>query len=250
MRTKGLNFIVVLPSDGNSQLFSQRESGVTHTPYEIEAIFYSLIRSGDVKKVSESLDSFFDNGIVVGRLALDNLRQIQYWAVCCITLATRYAIQGGLNETDAFNLSDKYIRSIDKLTTQEQIIAFLAEKAIELTEKVNLSHCKLEYPNAISDCINYIYKNLHTKLTVPLLAEYCCLSPDYLSALFKKTVGINLHSYILKQKLEAAKTMLNGKYEYSSIGYYLGFSSESHFIASFKKQFGVTPKQYAKSLRY
>ncbi len=49
-------------------------------------------------------------------------------AVSCITLATRYAIQGGINEADAYNFSDDFIRTMDTIENPMQIMEYLAEK--------------------------------------------------------------------------------------------------------------------------
>ena len=171
---------------------------------------------------------------------------MQYLAVCCITLGTRYAIKGGLDESIAYNLSDTYIQQIDKLTSPDKILYFLAEKTIELAKKVSKSKKLIKYPAPIIKTIQYINKNLHNKIAIKDLAKFCNLSPDYLSSLFKKSTGLNLSSYIMKQKLEASKALLIKDYDYSTIGYYFSFCSESHYINRFKKEFGMTPLQFMK----
>lgn len=99
-------------------------------------------------------------------------------------------------------------------------------------------------------CISYIKENLEKKLTLGGLSKVCSLSPDYLSALFKKTTGQNISRFILRQKLELSKSLLKGKYDYSEISCYLSFCSESYFIYCFKREYGVTPREYAKALKY
>ena len=43
--------------------------------------------------------------ITVGQMSDDELKQQKYMAVSFITLATRYAIQGGMNENNAYSFS-------------------------------------------------------------------------------------------------------------------------------------------------
>ena len=45
----------------------------------------------------------------------------------------------------------------------------------------------------------------------------------------------------------SSKNLLAKGFEYGEIGYYLGFCSQTHYIESFKKQYGTTPKKYAQS---
>ena len=65
------------------------------------------------------------------------------------------------------------------------------------------------------------------------------------SKIFKAEVGVTISEYIMSRRIQAAKNMLKfSEYDPIDIGNYLGFSSHSHFIATFRKHVGVTPKQY------
>ena len=92
-----LKSIEVLPDEKENMEFWERENKKSHTSYENEILFFSCIMHGDTERLDTCLENMFNNGIVAGKLSEDNLRQIKYWAVSCITIATRYAIQGGLH---------------------------------------------------------------------------------------------------------------------------------------------------------
>lgn len=247
MNNNALEGIEVLD---NSSLFDERESGKTHTKYETETMFFSCIRNGDTKAVENALKSIFSEKIIAGKLSENSLRQMQYWAVCCVTLATRYAIQGGLDETEAFNYSDECIQKIDRMKRETDIIEFLKERSISITRLVEKSKSNVGCPSAIRKCVHYINTNLHGKLSVALLAKECSVSPDYLSSLFKKSMGLTVSQYIKKKRLEAARDMLNGKHSCSEVAYCLGFCSESYFIKCFKEEYGITPSKYSASLSF
>lgn len=249
MKFSGFENVEVLSSNDISQ---QRENAVTHTPYEQEVAFLTCIKNGNVESVRAMLDDFIrgKTKIVLGKMSDDSLRQVKYWAVCSIALAARYAIQGGLDETQAFNYSAECINSIDKMSSLPEIFSYLQRECIVLTSLVADSKCNASYPYPIRKCIHYINVNLHTKMTLDMLSKETYLSPDYLSLMFKKNVGISISEYIKKKRLSTAKDMLsmNGKYTASQIAYYLGFCSESYFIKCFKNEYGVTPKQYKASV--
>ncbi|MBQ8028795.1 MAG: helix-turn-helix domain-containing protein [Clostridia bacterium] len=230
----------------NSNIFSQRESGITHTPLETENLFFSLIKSGNVEKVKESVN-LLSSSLVVGKLSSDETRQVKYWAVCLITLATRSAVSGGVDETSAFNFSDETIFKIDSMENKSEIFPYLIERCIELTQMVSENKIKADYPHVIKKCIHHINTNLHERLSVEELGKVCGLSGDYLSSYFKKITGNNLVSYIKTQRLKEAEKMLLNNYSVSEVAYYLGFCSESYFIKCFKEEFGITPKQYFKN---
>lgn len=237
--------IQIAPTSDYDAAFAQRESGIAHTPYQMECAFYDCIRQGDVHLLEEKTAQYFQNGVVVGKLSDDPLRQIKYWGVSSVTLAVRAAIQGGLDEMTAYNASDKYIQSIDKMQSADEILAFLLEKAAELTARVSAVHGQLRYSPYVRRCMVCVEHRLHEKITIAGLASEIGITADYLSAVFKKETGEALSRYILRRKLEEAKRLLENGCDSGFVAYTLSFCSESYFIVCFKRAFGVTPRAYA-----
>ena len=246
MEINKLVSINILPLT-NNPAFEQRETCVTHTPYMVETAFYSLVQAGDVEKVKNSIDTFIKDGITIGRLSNDSLRQIQYWAVCCITLGTRYAIQGGLDEMTAYNWADSSIIKIDKMTKPEDIVNYLITIFIKITESVK-EHHHPTYSREIHACVNYINEHLHEKLTIENIATAMGYSKSWLPRKFKKEAGTTLTDYIISKKLEEAKSLLRRNIPQNIVAYTLGFCSQTHFIQCFRKHCGITPNQFVHKL--
>ena len=120
-----LQKIQIVPQEKTGPIFAQRESGVRHTPYQAETAFYNCIKAGDCALLERKMEEYFQSGFVVGRLSGDPLRQMQYWAVSSVTLATRAALEGGLDELHAYNFSDRCIQTVDTLQSPEQIVEYL-----------------------------------------------------------------------------------------------------------------------------
>lgn len=239
-----LPYEIEIAPAGGDPVFAQREAGVAHTPYETEKVFYSCIRAGDAEGVKRFFADYLSQGIVVGSMSADPLTQMKYFAVCCITLACRYAIAGGLDEKEAFNFSDECIRRVDGMKKGEEIMSFLMRRACELAERVGEKGAAADVPPPVRKCLNHISRNLHGRITLSELAEYCGLSRGHLSRLFRGSVGCSVSRYVIRRKLEAAKAMLAGAYTVGEVAYLLGFSSESHFIKRFREEFGVTPARW------
>lgn len=177
-------------------------------------------------------------------MSKNELQQQKYMAVSFITLATRYAIQGGVEENDAYNYSDEFILKIDSAKSKAKINSLIVDAAIELTNKVSLRQKNFNYSPHVRKCVAYINKNLDKKITVSDVAEHCNLSSDYLSHLFKAEMGVNLSNYITHQKLELSQALLFEGYDNEKICYLLDFSSQSLFISLFKKEYGMTPGEF------
>ena len=236
------NISAIRPDE--SSLFMERETGVTQSAFSRELPLFMSIRDGDVKTHRRLSEEYIRAGFVMGNMSDNALRQYKYWAVSTIAVAVHYAILGGMDETDAYNLSDLCIRHIDETEDADTILPYLLEKATDLTYGVYNAKANRACSAPVRRCIHYIHVHLHEKITVDDLSEECALTRSYLSVLFKKELGISPHDYILNEKLSAAVTMLKAGTPYSDIAYRLGFSSESHFISSFKKKYGVTPREY------
>lgn len=241
--------IKIIPKEIAQSQSKAFANSLYHTPYRDEIRLFSCIKQGNLKKLIFEIKQLGIQNITVGQMSADDLQQRKYMAVSFITLATRYAIQGGLNESSAYHFSDDFILKIDKAKTKATIYAAIVDGAIELTNRVSREQKNLNYSPHIRRSIAYINKNLDKRLTVNSVAEHCGLSSDYLSHLFKEKMGVNLSGYIMHQKLELSQAMLWDGYDNEKICYTLGFSSQSHFISSFKKEYGITPGEYIAMIR-
>lgn len=223
--------------------FENREDNRFHTPYDKEIEFYQNIKMGNVEEVLEQLRSFDSDGM--GILSEDRLRNLKYHLIITIAFITRYCIEGGMEMEEAYNRSDIYIRRLDLFRAEEEIESLHREVVEESAKRMRSIRKKTMYSKAIIVCLEYIYANLHTKITLESLAERARLSPSYLSKLFHKEVGVSVSRYIVQKRIEAAEKMLRyTEFSSAEIANCLCFCSESHFISTFKRYVKVTPREY------
>lgn len=240
--------IKIVSEDSADPYYGLLESEKKHTTYETEVIFYGCIERGDVEGTKKMLSSLWNN-IVVGRMSDNSLRQMQYFAVCCITLGIRAAIKGGISEIAAYSLSDEYIQKIDAMKNTADIADYLSEKAVELVVTVSKnSRRRIAHP-IVKKAAHYIEENLYQKITPAQVAQFCSVSKDHLGLLFKQNTGKTVARYILMEKLSESRRLINRGLSNSQIAYQLGFCSESHFIAKYKECYGLTPGEERKNLR-
>ena len=219
-----------------------------HTPYSAEIRLFSCVQQGDIDSLLMQIKNL-DSLIVMGKMSDNELMQHKYMAVSTITLATRYAIQGGLNESKAYDFSDRVIEKIDSLTDKNEVLMCLGIEILKLTQDVKKNKKQPEFSPHIRNCIKYINENLCKRISVSAVAEHCGISADYLSQIFKREIGENLSAYILRQKLEKAKSLLlNGKTQ-KEICDEIGFSSQSYFVTVFRRIYNMTPSDYLKMIR-
>ncbi|MEZ0610542.1 helix-turn-helix domain-containing protein [Fibrella sp. WM1] len=69
----------------------------------------------------------------------------------------------------------------------------------------------------------------------------------YLSQLFSTQTGQTIERFLISQRIERAKALLQeGEWTIADIAYQLGYSSVPHFTNQFRKEVGKTPAQFRK----
>lgn len=90
----------------------------------------------------------------------------------------------------------------------------------------------------------FLEKNHEKKVSLEDVAKVVCLSPKYLSKIFKEFTGKGFTEYRLSVKLEKAKDFLKQGYTINEIAYKLGYNNPESFERMFKNVFGVSPSKY------
>lgn len=80
------------------------------------------------------------------------------------------------------------------------------------------------------------------KITVTKLCKMVFLSESRLSHLFKDEMGISISSYLLSLKLRRAMELVQLGRSCTDAAYEAGFSDSAHLSRTFKKNFGISPK--------
>lgn len=223
--------------------FLNRENNIRHHRYDEEMLQYSYLKAGNAQAIPESVKMLSSS--LPGHTSDNPLRNIKYLFVASITLATRYAIEGGMNEEKAYNASDLFIQEMDLCQSIDDVKLLHKEMfTFFTTQMANLKKENI-YSKPIIQCIDYIYYHLNEKITLQTLAKKVNLNQKYLSMLFVKEAGMTISDYIKSKRITAAQNMLRySEYTYAEISTILAYSSQSHFTKVFRDETGYTPKEY------
>lgn len=241
--------IVDLNKEWYRSEFTHHEFLDEHRKLESELSFYEAVVDGNMELVEKNCKmKDFSNPEGMGKLSENPLQNLRYHFVVTVAMITRYCVHGGMEQDKAYSLSDFYILKMDKCKTIEEISELHDVMSKDFCQQMSIIKKSNILSKPIVLCIDYIYSHIHFRITLEELAEYLKLSKNYLSALFKKEMGMPVSTYIMKLKIDKACNLLQlSDYSLSEIANYLSFSSESHFIHTFQKEVGMTPNKYRKS---
>jgi len=137
--------------------------------------------------------------------------------------------------------------------TSEQL--YYKAKTLELlslyfsTKRPNTESCPFlndqETVRKIKHAKEHLLKNLESPPSLKELARFAGLNEYQLKVGFKEIYGNTVYGYLLDHKLDHSRALLDkGRYQVNEVAYQIGYTNPSHFIAAFRKKYGVTPKKY------
>ena len=98
--------------------------------------------------------------------------------------------------------------------------------------------------------IQYMKRELKTKLSLQQLADQAGLSASYYTAEFKRKTGRPPLDYLIHLKIQHACQLLDhSKFKIKEICNMVGFNDQYYFSRVFNKIMGMSPKQYRKQLK-
>lgn len=216
-----------------------------HPSYALERKLLINIEMGLLDEALNILSHI--NKFERARLSRNNIRSLKNSLIGSCTLFTRAVIRAGVTAEDAFDLSDALILKIESMENQNDLKAFEQEMVEEFVEFVKQIDIK-SYRYPISNIVTYIHEHVATKLTVTYLARMIYITPDYLSKLFHKEVGISISDFIQMQKIDAAKALLEfDEMKITDVAALLSYCNHGYFTNVFKKHTGQTPMEYRRN---
>ena len=90
----------------------------------------------------------------------------------------------------------------------------------------------------------YIEEHLDEPLTLEQLARQFYVSKYHISHIFKDNFGLSVHQYIIKKRLAACREAIMSNVSISEVYLNYGFGDYSSFYRAFKKEYGISPKDF------
>jgi len=252
-----------------SFFYQEREQGFLFSGEAHPMAELVYVDSGSLHSVADGLDLLLEQGDMVLYKPMQWHMQYADIGVAPRLVTVCFSAAG----CDLSCLADRKIAPSQKVTgllqlmlrEQEQAGAYSSDMLISLLQLLLLTLLRqADAPatrpqlthnvNAENEIIRlaqqYITGHVREKLSVPVVAKNARVSPSYLTALFHKHLQISPGEYIRRIKLQESKQMIReGNMNFTEISEALQYSTVHHFSRQFKEKFGITPTEYAKSVR-
>ena len=249
--------------------YQEKEQGFFFPGESHPMLELTYVDQGSVHSVADGLDLLLDKGDLV--LYGPNQWHMQY---ADIGVAPRFVTISfeaeGRIPHNLFNRKLRISQTVLSLLNQmlreqertddyseDMILSLLTQLLICLQREADTEPTKLKASHTIQSeneiirrAQQFISTHVRQKLSVPLVARHVVVSPSYLTALFHKHLQIAPGEYIRRIKLQESKQMIrDNAMNFTEIAAALQYSTVHHFSRQFKEKFGITPTEYAKSVR-
>jgi AraC family transcriptional regulator len=139
-----------------------------------------------------------------------------------------------------------------KLYGESLAMAFslhLLEQHGDFSGNLKLPHGKLA-ASQLRRTIEFVHENLAEDLSIEQIASQAYVSAFHFARLFRNTLGLTPHQYVLQSRLERAKRLMKTapRLNLTEIGLSVGFFDQAHFTKTFKRATGATPKNFLKNV--
>lgn len=209
--------------------------------FNYEDFIFSL-RSGDVAAVRAFINHFFQH---IKKENMD-IALAKSYCLELLMVIMRHVSQ------DNYHIFFQHLLSFHEFQTLTEMKMFILLLATEVTKEHD-QHVKHTHHQVIQKVLRYLDENIHDEqLTLTKVAsEVVYMNPDYLGRLFKKEMGENFSSYLMKIRINKAIDLINQSKSVKifEVADQVGFSNNPKYFGQvFKKYIGVTPTEYKQEM--
>lgn len=123
----------------------------------------------------------------------------------------------------------------------------LSKRPASLTLKTTKSKSDEEVFNRIVD---YLESNITTHVTIEQICRDNLIGRSQLQKIFKDRCNLGIIEYFSHMKINAAKELIRtNRMNFTQVSEHLGYTSIHYFSRQFKKLTGMTPSEYASSIK-
>ena len=212
--------------------------------YRTEQMLLHLIDTGNLNELRQMA---IDPDLPMPEVGNTPMSQQKTACVVVITVISRHVIRMGMDVNTAMRLSDLYLRGIDSARNTKELTMLINNAYADYSERLRALRIPAASSRLVHKCAQYVQETVNTPVSVSDVAAYVGKSASYVSTKFKSEMGCTLSSFIIRCKIEEAKSLLqHSDMSIADISSYLCFSDQCYFHRAFRKVTGETPLEYRK----
>ncbi len=215
--------------------------------YHYENELMQAVTRGQMNKANELFAAFSE--LTFDKRVSDPLRNMKNYCIIMNTLLRKAAEQGGAHPLYLDSVSSGFavkIETADSISEIGDLMRDMFRSYCRLVRK----HSMKDYSPLVQNTIIFIESDLSANLSLRMLAEAMKVSAGYLSTEFKRETGKTVTAYIREKRIKHATHLLSTTHlQIQTVALHCGIMDLQYFSKLFKRQTGLTPKEYRESIK-
>ena len=221
----------------SSEDFSEQEYQELSYPMQADRKVLSALERGNYPQVKDEIDRFLQQ-IVCEKYRAKEIRRV------ALKLVTRMMdIAKEINRK-------AYEKMKEQDNLKEVLSAYTKEELQRILYQVGKLICEKNKKQGISNytinrTLEYVETHFKEGITLEKTAEVLNITPEYLSMLFKREMGMNFSVFLKEFRIRQAKRLLKSTdLKIYEIAQECGYSNSNYFTKVFKEVTGISPAEY------
>ena len=136
--------------------------------------------------------------------------------------------------------SQKFGRETQISISVNDLILYLNRLVFEQNAPVKKNYDRVLY----RQIMEYIEEHIETDLSLERIAAEFYVSKYHIAHVFKDNTGLSIHQFITKKRLGLCRDAIQSKMSITEAYQMFGFGDYSSFYRAFKKEYGISPKDF------
>ncbi len=213
-------------------------------PLALEKALRRMITQGDRQGARELINQ------LLGQLYFSedgDFKRIRDNAKGLVVLFSRAAIEGGADARQIFGQTRRTDEAIDRFCTLDELSQYLTSVFYRFVSYV-FDFGRVKNADLVHKVIAYVRAHCAERVTLDDVAAEVHLSRSHLSRELGGALGMPFTDFVNGVRVEKSKALLSEtSLPLAEIAGLAGFSDQSYFTKVFRKNTGVSPKEYRRS---
>ena len=210
--------------------------------YRYENDLIEAVTLGQLHR-EEQLLAAFSTSALEKRVA-DSARNAKNYAIIMNTLLRKAAERGGVHPVYLDRISSDFAQKIEQNANMDESTTLMVDMFRAYCRLVR-KHSMKSYSPLVQKTILIIDSDLSADLTLSSLAEAQGVSSGYLATIFKKETEKTVSEYIRERRIKHAAHLLRTTgLQIQTVALHCGILDVQYFSKLFKRECGITPREY------